>query len=362
MLRSGQAQNNRFRRDAWLEVNLANLEFNINALYQEFQKPLIPVIKADAYGHGANVFVELLDSYDFIYAYAVASIDEALAIREISSSKIMVLGITPVWALEAAIANDIDITIAELKTAQEADLLAQKLGKKAKIHLKLDTGMNRIGLKEASSGFLTLKNVDIETVFTHMADPSNKEFLLEQEKEFFDLVNGFAFEQRPKVHTGSSIAARHLKSENFDLLRVGIELYGLENPKLKPLLSLYARVSFLKNIKAGESVSYSRTWFAKRDSKIATLPLGYADGLHRLMSNKIEACFQGEFIKQVGTITMDQVMFDLTDLKADINVGDTVELLGENISIEKWAQAANTISYEIATALNLRLPKTYTRK
>ncbi len=362
MLRSGQQQN-RFRRDAWLEVNLSNLEFNIKALYEEFQKPLIPVLKADAYGHGATVIAELLDSYDFIYAYAIASIDEALALRAVSKRKLIVLGVTPDWALETALLNDIDITVADLDTAIKLDKLASKNQRKAKIHLKIDTGMNRIGFKfheetkEALRKIVALENVEIETAFTHMADAKDANFSSLQVEEFYNLLEAFNF----KLHPAASIAARNLKNKDFDFVRIGIELYGLENPQLKPLLSLYSRISFIKGIKAKESVSYSRTWIAEGDTRLATLPLGYADGLHRMMSNKIHAFYKGQKLSQVGMITMDQIMLDLGK-DSDARVGDTVELLGENISIQEWANAAQTISYEIATSLNLRLPKSYTRK
>lgn len=363
MLRLGEAQSNRFRRDAWLEVNLSNLEFNIKSLYNEFKKPLIPILKADAYGHGANVLVELLDSYDFIFAYAVASIDEALNLREVSKKKIMLLGITPEWALETAIANDIDITVTDLKTAVEADKLAGKLSRKVNIHLKIDTGMNRIGFKPLDSfheqikKIMNLENLNIASAYTHFADLDDEEYSAEQETLFYDLVKDFDFQ----LHPASTKAARMLKKRDLDFVRCGIELYGLENPDLKPLLSLHSRISFVKEIQANESVSYSRTWTSSKTTKIITLPLGYADGVHRLMSNKIEAYYKNKTIKQVGMITMDQMMFDLGDKASDAQVGDTVELFGEHISIKDWASAASTISYEIATSLNLRLPKTYTR-
>lgn len=362
MLRSGQKEANRFRRDAWLEVNLSNLEFNISELHKEFKKDFIPVLKADAYGHGARILAELLDSYDFIFAYAVASIDEALDLREVSKKEIMVLGVTPSWALETALKNDISITLTDLDTALVLNDLAQKNSLKAKVHIKVDTGMHRIGFqisektKAEIEQISKLDSVEIVSAYTHVAAPEDESFSQEQETLFFDLMKDFDF----KLHPGSSIAARKFKNKNFDLVRLGIELYGLDNPSLKPLLSLYSRISFVKDIKQGESVSYSRTWFAEEDTKIITLPLGYADGVHRLMSNKIQASYKNKPIKQVGTITMDQVMFQV-DKDCEAQVGDMVELFGESISIDDWAKAAETINYEIATSLNLRLPKTYTR-
>jgi alanine racemase len=144
-----------------------------------------------------------------------------------------------------------------------------------------------------------------------------------------------------------------------DYIRCGIELYGLENLELRPLLSLKARISFIKTINKGETVSYKRTWVASENTRIATLPLGYADGVPRSLSSKIVGQVKSHEIKQVGLITMDQMMFDIAS--ADIQVGDVVDLLTEDLPVAAWAEAAGTISYEIVSALNLRLPKTYTR-
>ena len=359
MVQTRTKEKNRFRRDAWLEINLGNLEYNLKALHHEFQKPLIPVLKADAYGHGASVIVQTLDAYKFIEAYGVASIDEALSLRETTEKRIMILSVSPDWAIDQALENDIELTIADLSSAKKINEKAH--AKKAKIHIKIDTGMNRIGFKpeafrEAIQEIENLEMLDIASIFTHFADIDDLEFCKEQKSCFDELTKDLNY---PK-HLASSKAARLLKETGSDFVRCGIELYGLENPSLKPLMSLHARISFIKQIKAGESVSYKRTWTAKEDTKIATLPLGYADGIPRLLSNKITGICKGQEIKQVGTVTMDQIMFDI-GTGSEINPGDTVELIGEHSSIEDWAKEVGTISYELASNLSLRLPKSYTR-
>jgi len=362
MVQVRQNTKNKFRRDAWLEINLANLEYNLNKLYQEFKKPLIPVLKADAYGHGASVLVKTLDAFEFIEAYGVASLDEALSLREASNKRIMILGVSPEWAIEEALQNDIELTICDLASAISISQKASAVNKTISVHLKLDTGMNRIGFKatefqDAVDKIQNLKSLKIASIFTHFADIDDMGFCKQQKIIFDEVTKSLSY---PK-HLASSKAARLFPDDNSDYVRCGIELFGLENLSLKPLLSLHSRISFIKGINAGETVSYRRTWESTRDTKIATLPLGYADGIPRALSNKIIASCKNKKIQQAGIITMDQMMFDIGN-DSNIQVGDLVELIGTNSSsIETWAQEIGTISYEIVSMLSLRLPKTYSR-
>lgn len=354
-------EKNKFRRDAWLEINLDNLEFNLKSLHREFNKPLIPVLKANAYGHGADVIVQTLDTYDYIEVYGVASIDEALSLREATKKRIMILGVSPDWAIDQALENDIELTVASLDSAIIIDNKAKLTNNKARIHIKIDTGMNRIGfkpetLKKEILKIEGLKNLKITSIFTHFADTEDLDFCKEQESCFNELTKDLNY---PK-HLASSKAARLFPDSHSDFIRCGIELYGLENPALRPLMSLYARISFIKEIKKGESVSYKRSWIATEDTRIATLPLGYADGIPRLLSNQFTGICHGKEIQQVGLVTMDQIMFDIGN-NSDIKVGDSVELIGEHCSIEDWAKKLGTISYELVSNLSLRLPKSYTR-
>jgi alanine racemase len=348
-----------YRRDAWVEINLANLEYNLKAIYSQFHKPMIPILKADAYGHGATVLVKILDTYDFVHAYGVASIDEALALREASEKKIIVLGISPEWAWSQALEHDIDMTIVDYDSAVRLNELAKEQSKQARVHIKIDTGMNRIGFKYADREALLqipkLSNIEVCSVFTHFSDPSDTDYSLYQYQQFRTISEGL---KCPK-HPASSQAAKVIPDLQCDYLRCGIELYGLENPDLKPLLALYSRISFIKEIESGESVSYKRSWISDKRTRIATLPLGYADGVPRSLSNKIYAYCKGHKLKQVGLVTMDQMMFDIEDY--DIDVGDIIELIGPHASVSDWAKAAGTITYEIVCGLNLRLPKSYVR-
>lgn len=348
-----------YRRDAWIEINLANLEYNLKTIYSQFGKPIIPILKADAYGHGAIVLVKILDTYEFVYGYGVASIDEALALREVTTKTIIVLGISPEWAWTQALEHDIDMTIVDYESALRLNELAKEQQKRAKVHIKIDTGMNRIGFKYADRENLLklshLDNLEVCSVFTHFSDASDMDYSLYQYQQFRTISEGL---KCPK-HPASSQAAKIIPDLECDYLRCGIELYGLENPELKPLLALYSRISFIKNIDSGESVSYKRSWTSDKATRIATLPLGYADGVPRALSNKIYGYCKGHKLKQVGLVTMDQMMFDIEDY--DIGVGDTIELIGPQVPVSDWAKAAGTITYEIVCGLNLRLPKSYVR-
>lgn len=363
---------NKFRRDAWVEVNLENLEHNLKEIYSSVQSPLMPVVKADAYGHGASIISPILEAYDFVQGFGVASIDEAISLRESGIKKdILVLGITPAWAFEAAIKHNIQITLVDINSAEALNNVTKQMNSNAKVHIKIDTGMNRIGFKENEfkvfiNKLKELANLKIEYIFSHFADIQDLDFCQEQLAKFTELCSGLGF----KKHLASSAAARVLKDSRFDLVRCGIELYGLKAAEddfykkypldIKALMSLYSRISYIKEIDKDETVSYSRTWRAEQNCKIATLPLGYADGIPRLLSNKMHAYTHGMIVKQVGLITMDQLMLDLSPV-AQSKVGDLVELIGANISIDEWAKSVGTINYELATSLNLRLAKTYTR-
>jgi alanine racemase len=368
------AKANKFRRDAWLEINVANLEHNLKQIHQSVQKPLIPVLKADAYGHGAVVLSKILSAYDFVYGFAVASIDEALSLREVSPrTNIMILGISPEWSMEAAVSHDIELTLVNYESALKLNEIAKNNKTKAKVHIKLDTGMNRIGFRAADTEssineihkIEKLNHLEIKSLFSHFASPSDRKFS-EMQIALFDAVTK---DFNCPRHMASSQIARELPSSRYDMVRCGIELYGLHSQSagikdtqvnLRPLMSLFARINFIKTILQGESVSYGQSWTALTDTQIATLPLGYADGLNRHLSNKIYGYCKNNKIKQVGLITMDQVMFDIGNGN-NIKIGDAVELLGEHLPIDQWCRELDTISYEIIVSFNMRLPRVYTR-
>lgn len=239
VIQQRQQSNNRFRRDAWLEINLSCLEYNIQKIHAKFAKPILPVLKADAYGHGAALLAQVLDSYNFIYAYGVASIDEALSLRETSSTRIIVLGLSPEWLFERALQANIDLTLVDFEMIQMLQDKASKLNTIANIHIKLDTGMNRIGFKLDRNNFHNLitqierlPNIKIQSIFSHFVDPANITLSQRQQEIFYTLTHDLPYLKHP----GSSTAFQYL--QDYDIVRTGIELYGLNNPEYKPLSSL----------------------------------------------------------------------------------------------------------------------------
>ncbi len=363
----------KFRRDAWLEIDLGALERNLQALYRDIQKPLIPVLKADAYGHGAAVLAQTLDAYPYVHSYAVASADEALSLLEHSSKPIMILGISPQWAYSTLIEAGIEMTVVDLAEAISMNDIAGELGLAARIHLKLDTGMHRIGFNIQSQNIQTqvqaiqlwqeqvsqiqqLKNLEIRSIYSHFASPQDREFSSKQLNCFMEATQGLTYPR----HIASSGIAKTFEESRLDMVRCGIELYG-QGEGLESLLSLYARISFIKNIQQGDSVSYhAPAWISPRDSRIATLPLGYADGVFRALSNRLKVYLHDQELPQVGIITMDQMMIDLGP-NSEAKVGDLVEILGPHRPLSDWLRELGTISYELLTHLNLRLPKIYSR-
>ena len=337
---------------------------------------IMSVIKADGYGHGAlTVARELEKDSDY---FAVATIEEALALRKDGIElPIMLLGYTFPEYFEQAVENDITITILSLKDAKILSAIAKKLGKTAKIHVAVDTGMSRIGFPPTKEGALEvleislLDSVFLEGVFTHFAtsDEKDKEFTHLQEKKFSEfkkmLINCGV--NVPIYHCANSGAIMQHRDFSYDMVRPGIILYGLnpsdEVPKnlldLIPAMELKSHITFVKNIKKGDTVSYGRSFTADKDMKIATIPVGYADGYPRLLSNRGRVIVNGHYAPITGRICMDQFMVDVSGI--DVSVGDEVILMGRDgdlfISADEIARHAQTINYEVVCGISKRVPR-----
>lgn len=338
---------------------------------------VMPVIKADGYGHGAlNMAAELVTEADY---FAVAIIDEALALRKNGiKTPILLLGYTSRQYFEAAVENDITLTVLSLEDAKVLSRTAQRLGKTAKIHIAIDTGMSRIGFFPTEESADTVKeiaaldNVLLEGVFTHFStsDEADKEFTHLQAKRFaqFQIMLTERNVDIAIYHCSNSAAIMQHTDCAFNMVRPGIILYGL-NPSdevpedvldLQPVMELESHVAFVKTIKKGDSVSYGRTFTADKDMKIATIPVGYADGYPRLLSNKGRVIIGGEYVPIVGRICMDQFMVDVSDIE-NVSVGDKVTLIGKQgelfISADEIARHAQTINYEIVCGIGKRVPR-----
>ena len=350
------------QRDAWLEINLSALERNYKKLRELLKIEIMAVVKADAYGHGAAALAPVLQSLK-VNSFGVATVDEGIALRKAGIKvPIVILGATPFWAYESCITHNLTITIYSEEQIDSLEEIAKN--NKIPIQIKIDTGMNRLGIdfskaKEVILRIINSKHFKIEGIFSHLSDAINSDFSRLQ-KERFDFAVEACRGMPLQKHIANSYAAINYPDFRYDLCRVGIALYGEEFNFLEPLISLKGRITHLHRIKKGEPISYERTWVADKESIIATIPIGYADGVDRKLSNQITGLCSEKEIKQIGTITMDQMMFDVTEIK-NVKLNDTITLINKDLPISIWANKLGTITYELLCRLKMRLAKVYTR-
>ncbi len=367
------------KRDAWVEINLDAIEKNIIEL-KKFVKPeckILAVVKADAYGHGSSMITPTLlaSGVDWL---GVASIDEGMELRNNKfDCPILVLGAAPVWAFDYAAQNNISLSLFLPSHIEAAELTFKKTGLKTKAHIKLDTGMNRIGVRrENAVDFIkkiqNSKAIELQGIFTHFACAENEKETLNQ-LNIWNQVLSQVDTNGLLLHCFNTAAAiAQYNENNYNMVRLGLALYGLvpdlpeftkKIPNLIPAMSLKGRIINIHTANAGDGVSYSYTYKAKNEIKIATIPVGYADGADRRLSNKIYGIINGKKVPQIGNITMDQMMFDISG--ADANTGDIITLIGNDgdisISINEWAKILGTINYELLCRLKARLSRVYTR-
>lgn len=367
-------------RDAWVEVNLEYLAQNVKTI-KSLVKPgvkLLAVVKADAYGHGA-VMVAPTMLASGVDVLGVASIDEGLNLRDANiNCDILVLGAVPVWAFESAVENDITVSIFSDEHISACKQAYERTGKKVKVHIKVDTGMNRIGVNEEESVEFIEKVqesdfIDLQGIFSHLACAEDKKETQKQFKKFDEIISQVDTEGLI-LHILNTAGTISYPEYQFNMVRTGIALYGLmpdlacEKPfanhsALKQVMSLKGRITRIHSMKPKEGISYGHTYIAKDDIDVATVPIGYADGVPRALSNKIygkiDALGEEKKIKQIGNITMDQMMFDVSEVY--VKEGEVITLLGEDLLIDDWAKIVGTINYELTCRLKVRLPRVYTR-
>jgi alanine racemase len=362
--------------NSWLEINLSNLGNNI-----DFLKSLLPdktkmmaVVKAEAYGHG-SVEVALKAKEKKVDYLGVATIAEGKILRnEGIKLPVLVLGSVFPEQIHIALKYGIEITLASEENIRNTEMVAASLGLKAGVHLKIDTGMGRVGIlpDKLNSAVELLKksdNLEIKGVFTHFAESENPDFNFtrQQIKTFLKCIeeiktagfNNFI------IHAANSSATLIHPESHFDMVRTGLAMYGIPDPEtvgLEPVMSLKSRIINLKEIPAGSSLGYGRSFITKRDSLIGIIPIGYADGFPRVLSNKQEVLIGEKRCMVVGNISMDQCLVDLTDLQK-VNIGDEVILLGkagkEHITAKDWAAKSYRIPYEVLCGFGNRLPRIY---
>ncbi|MGN1124875.1 MAG: alanine racemase [Candidatus Gastranaerophilaceae bacterium] len=362
-------------RDSWVEVNINNIENNINELKKcvPADMKFLAVVKADSYGHGASMLAPTMLASG-VDMFGVASIDEALNLRENGvNAEILVLGAVPVWALTTAVENDITVTIFSEEHLNSCKSAFKRINKPVKAHIKLDTGMNRIGVSpknavEFIKKIQAMEEIDLKGIFSHLANSENLEKTQEQLNIWENIISQINTDGLLLhiLNTAGIISSNIFKCTS-NMVRGGIGLYGLypdlvpnaQKVNLKQAMSVKTRIIHIHEIEKGEGVCYGHTFVADKPTVIATVPLGYADGIPRLLSNKFFGHLNGQKVKQVGNVAMDQMMFDITGVNA--NVGDVITLLDESLPIDNWANIMGTIHYEIICHLKARLTRVYTR-
>ena len=367
-----------------MEVDLDALAHNMREIRRLAKKDALvtAVIKADGYGHGATKIAQTLleNGAD---RFAVAVLDEGIELREAGFEvPILILGFTDKERAEEIVSYDLEQAVYSWELAEAISKEAVKQNKTAKIHIKVDTGMGRIGLRPDKDSVQLIKkisklpNIAIEGIFTHfaVADTLDKTYT-EGQYERFTWICGELERENVKInvkHCGNSAAIIDLPNMHLNMVRAGIILYGLkpsdevmlDKIELKQVMSLKVRITHVKEIEAGQSVSYGRRFIAEKKSKIASLPIGYADGYTRMLSGKAEALVKGRRVPVVGRICMDQCMIDVTGIE-DVKVGDEVVLFGKQgegfIHIDELAEKLDTINYEIVCMISRRVPRVYVR-
>ena len=373
----------RYRRvqaDIDLDAVLFNFEQMKNRIPAETK--IMAVVKTDAYGHGAVPLAKLTEALDYLWGFATATVDEAMELRRAGIKKpILILGYSFPERYEEIVKYDIRQTIFSFEMAEELSKEAILQNKKAIVHIKLDTGMGRIGYQDSESAvsdvvkMQTLPMLELEGVFTHFAnaDTKNQKDTLKQLSKFDEMIGAMenAGVNFALKHCANSAGIIELEEHKFELVRAGIISFGLwpsdevrkDIMPLKPILSLKSHVVYVKEVEAGTPVSYGSTWRAPQKRRIATVPIGYGDGYPRSLSNKGYVLIKGCIAPITGRVCMDQMMVDVTDVPGNVQTGDRVTLIGQDgeqsITAEMLGDLSGRFNYELMCDLGNRIPRIY---
>ncbi len=361
-------------------IDIDNLRYNVKTM-KSLVKPdmkVLLVIKADAYGHGSVMVAKrTLDLADY---YGVATIDEAVELRKAGiNTPILIIGYTDRDNYDKLIAYNITQAVYDVEECKILSELALSKGKKAKVHIKVDTGMSRIGFLTDDNGvneavkLKDLEGLDIEGIFTHYAkaDEFDKTAALGQKEKFKRFISelekkGMSFAIK---HIDNSAGTMELKDNEFDMIRLGIVTYGLypsdevdKSVIIKPVMSLVAHIAHIKTLPAGVGVSYGWTFVTQKETRIATVTVGYADGYPRAQSGKGRVIIHGKYAPILGRVCMDQIMVDVTDIP-EAKLRDEVILIGGSddvkITVEEVAEPAASFNYELVCNISRRVPRVY---
>lgn len=355
------------KRQTYLEVNLSNFKHNINEIKKLHKdKEIIPVIKANAYGTHINKRLDIINEFNIV---AVAIVEEALYLRELGYKKdILVLNQPYIEEIEDIISNNITVGLSSIDFLKE--LIKQD--KQVKIHIEVETGMNRTGFQSLDELLKTLHNsndIIVEGLYTHFSSADTDDEYTKKQinkfKEYYNiLINEFP--NLKYIHTSASNGLVNYNIDITNAIRPGIIMYGypsydeiLNKIDLKPTTKLITKISYLKEIPANESVSYNQTYKTNKITKIATIGIGYADGLRRSLSNKGNVIINNTLCPIIGNVCMDSILVDVTHLQ-NVSIGDKVYIYdNELVTLEDIAKICNTINYEILSNISERVPRVY---
>jgi alanine racemase len=381
MVKTHNSNNNRFYR-VQAKVDLNAIRKNISEIRDKIDKEtkLMVIIKADAYGHGAVPVAKAIND-NGVDAYGVAIIEEAVELRQAGINKpLLVLGYTPREQHSLVVEYDVTQTIFQYEMAEELSREAIRQGKKAKVHIKLDTGMSRIGFSDSPESLSAVKEIsklegiELEGIFSHFAraDETDKSITLLQLQRYADFIDLLEKEQIyiPIKHISNSAGILEFPEANYNMVRCGIATYGIypsdcvnrSEVELIPAMELKTHVIYVKDVDPGVGVSYNATYVTDKKTTIATIPVGYADGYSRNLSNHGKVIIHGQYAPIIGRICMDQFMVDVTGID-DVKQGDTVTLLGRDqeayISVEELAKWSHSFPYELVCTVGKRIPRVY---
>ena len=368
----------------WAEVDLDAIWENMVHMKENIAEKtkILAVIKTDGYGHGGVPIAKMLEQLDFMFGYAAATYEEAHVLREAGVKKpILILGYTFPYCYEELIREEIRPAVYRRDTVEELATAAAKVGKKAKVHIKVDTGMGRIGITPDEEGLEFVRflmghpELEVEGIFTHFAksdeeDKTSANHQLALFQNFIDRIQTELGLTIPVKHCSNSAAILEMPQANMDMVRAGITTYGLYPSEevskdivpLRAAMSLYSHIVYCKTIHAGQSVSYGGLFTAQKDTRVATIPVGYGDGYPRSLSGKGYVLIRGKKAPILGRVCMDQFMVDISEIPG-VMEGDKVTLLGvdgtERITAEELGELSGRFNYEFVCDLGKRIPRVY---
>ena len=368
----------------WAEVDLDAIWENMVHMKENIAEntKILAVIKTDGYGHGGVPIAKMLEQLDFMFGYAAATYEEAHVLREAGVKKpILILGYTFPYCYEELIREEIRPAVYRRDTVEELVAAAAKVGQKAKVHIKVDTGMGRIGITPDEEGLEFVRflmghpELEVEGIFTHFAksdeeDKTSANHQLALFQNFIDRIQTELGLTIPVKHCSNSAAILEMPQANMDMVRAGITTYGLypseevrkDIVSLRAAMSLYSHIVYCKTIHAGQSVSYGGLFTAQKDTRVATIPVGYGDGYPRSLSGKGYVLIRGKKAPILGRVCMDQFMVDISEIPG-VMEGDKVTLLGvdgtERITAEELGELSGRFNYEFVCDLGKRIPRVY---